>query len=123
MSFFTLSDHFFFFFFFFFTFDLFLSTTPKGWKEYVGFPDVKLYAESFEKKSLKKSNILEALQTLKIFSFCRFPDTCGQLRKTKIGRFKAEELAGNWGEKILIISEGKNFRTDRKKSLLLRGCL
>ena len=47
----------------FFTLDLFLRGTRK---ESIGFPDAELYAESFEKKSLKKSNIQEARQTLKI---------------------------------------------------------
>ena len=42
--------------------DLFLRGTRK---ESIGFPDAELYAESFEKK-LKKSNIQEARQTLKI---------------------------------------------------------
>ena len=45
--------------------DLFLSDTPEVWKESIGFPDLELYAESFEKNSLKKSNIQEARQTLK----------------------------------------------------------
>ena len=64
--------------------DLFLRATPKGWKKSIGFPDPGLYAESFEKKkSLKKSNIQEACQTLKIIDVAinshiitfRFPDT------------------------------------------------
>ena len=51
------SDHF-------LTLDLFLSATPKGWKESIGFPDVELYAKSFEQKSLKNPNILEGLLTV-----------------------------------------------------------
>ena len=51
---------------FFLTLDLFLNATPKGWKESIGFPDPELHPESFEKISLKKSNILEASQILKI---------------------------------------------------------
>ena len=47
------SDHF-------LTLDLYLSATPKGWKELIGFPDTELNAKSFEKNSLKKSNIIEA---------------------------------------------------------------
>ena len=39
-----LSDHF-------LTLELFLSATPKGWKESVGFPDAELYAKSLEKKN------------------------------------------------------------------------
>ena len=60
--------------------------------------------------ALRKSNILEPRQTL-IFSvqpFCRFPDTCGQLRKTKIGRFEAEELALTW-EKNFQLSQKERF--------------
>ena len=44
VSFFTLFDH------FFLTLHLFLGATTKGWKESIGFPDSKLYAESFKKK-------------------------------------------------------------------------
>ena len=51
------SDHF-------LTLGLFLSATPKGWKESIGFPDVELYAKSFEQKSLKHPNILEGLLTV-----------------------------------------------------------
>ena len=36
------------------TLDLFLSATPKGWKESLGFPDAELYAKFFEKKFKKK---------------------------------------------------------------------
>ena len=48
------------------TLDLFLSATPKGLIESIGFSDPELHTESFERKSLKKSNIQEACQTLKI---------------------------------------------------------
>ena len=34
------------------TLDLFLSASPKGWKESIGFPDAELYAKSFEKKNI-----------------------------------------------------------------------
>ena len=44
----------------FLTLDLFLYATPKGWKESIAFPDTERYAKSFEKNSLKKSNIREA---------------------------------------------------------------
>ena len=40
--------------------------------------------------------------------FCRFHDTCRQLRKNKIGRFEAEELAVT----------GKNFRLSQKERFL-----
>ena len=43
------------------------------------------------------------------FGFCRFLDTCRQLRKTKIGIFEAEELAVT-GEKI--------FRSSQKERIL-----
>ena len=59
MLFFILSNN------FFLTLDLFLSATPKVWKELIGFPDPELHAESFKKKSLKESNIQEACQNLK----------------------------------------------------------
>ena len=44
----------------FLTLDLFFSAAPKGWKESIGFPDTEVYDKSFEKKFIKKSNILEA---------------------------------------------------------------
>ena len=54
---------------FFLTLDLFSSARPTGWKDSIGFSDPELHAESFEnKKSLKKSNIQEACQTMKITS-------------------------------------------------------
>ena len=61
MSFFILSD-------IFLNLDLFLSATPKLWKESIGFQDAELQAESFEKKYIKKLNIQEACETLKIIS-------------------------------------------------------
>ena len=33
----------------FLTLDLFLSATPKGWKESIGFPDTELYPKTVEK--------------------------------------------------------------------------
>ena len=48
------------------TLDAFLSATPKVWKESNRFPDAELYAKSFEKIHLKKSNIQKTRQTLKI---------------------------------------------------------
>ena len=40
--------------------------TANGWKESIGFPGVELFPQYFEKKkkSLKKSNMLEACQTI-----------------------------------------------------------
>ena len=43
-----------------------MSAAPKGWKESIGFSGTELYSDSFKRKSFKKSNILEARQTLKI---------------------------------------------------------
>ena len=42
------------------TLDLFLSASPKGWNESIGFPDPELYAKSFEKKKKKSIKYLEA---------------------------------------------------------------
>ena len=58
----------------FLTLDPFLSATPKGWKESVGFPDAELLAESFEKKSLKKVKLKISGEAISshIISF-RFP--------------------------------------------------
>ena len=41
--------------------DLFLSATPKGWKESIVFPYAKLYAELFQKKFHLKSQIFHQL--------------------------------------------------------------
>ena len=48
--------------------DLHLSVTHQVRKESIGFPYPKRFVESFEKKSLKKSNIPEARQILKTLS-------------------------------------------------------
>ena len=45
--------------------------------------------------------------------FCWFPDTSGELRKTKVGQFEARKLVATRKRKI---SKGKVFRADRKKS-------
>ena len=74
---------------------VFLVTYISGNKSFFFLP----YAESFEKNFIKILNI----------SFCWFQGTCGQLRKTKIGRFEAEELA---------VTEEKNFRLSQKKRFL-----
>ena len=71
----------------------------------------------FWKKSLKKSNIQEACQTLKtinvaisshVISF-RFPDTSGLLRKTKIASFEAENLAVTEKKMISWLSRKETF--------------
>ena len=80
----TASDHF-------LTLNMLLSTTPKGCKESIGFPDTGLYAKPFEKNSLKKSNILEArLAVIREFVFLL----------------------------VLSDSKGKIFKADRKKILI-----
>ena len=78
-----------------------------------------------QQKSLR-SNILEARQTMEIFvvtisshiiSFCFLP-IFAQLRKTKIGRFKAEELAVT-GKKIFDYLKRKDFWSRSKKIPIL----
>ena len=49
-----------------------------------------------------------------LFGFCQFPDTCGQLRKTKIGWFEAE-LAVT-GEKLFRLSQKERFLEPIKKN-------
>ena len=81
----------------------------------------------WKKKSLKKSDIQEACQTLKIIDVVisshiisfRFPDTSWWLRKTKINWFEAEKSAVTTEKKLffLIISKGQIFKANRKKSL------
>ena len=67
--------------------DLFLSVTPKEWKESIEFPDAELYARPFEKKIIKKINYSRGSpdpensrcghqQPYSFFSgFYQFPDT------------------------------------------------
>ena len=81
----------------------------------------------WEKSSLTKSNILEAPQ-IPWFSRCNHQQPCNvfsvfanfqtlaEVRKTKIGWFEAEELSVT-GTRFSIISKGKIFGADRKKSL------
>ena len=58
MSFFILFDQF-------LTLYSFLGAATKEWKESIGGPESELHAESFQKKkSITKSNIVEAHQTL-----------------------------------------------------------
>ena len=87
---------------------MFLSATPKVWKEPIGFTDLEPYAESFEKNSVKKSNIQEAHQTLKII---------GVVISSHIILFRFLPISGrcNWGKKFAsIISKGKIFRAYQK---------
>ena len=46
---------------YFLTMDLFLSATPKGWKESIVFPYAKPYSELFQKKFHLKSQIFHQL--------------------------------------------------------------
>ena len=109
------------------TFDLFLSVTCKEWKESIGFPHAELNAESFEKKSLRKSNVLETHQTLKILVvgssshiiYFRFLSISGHLRTTQDNQnlyIRRRRISCNWGKNLSIISKGKIFRSDRKKN-------
>ena len=93
----------------FLTLDLFLSPTPKGWEESVAFLDAELYAKSFEKNSFKKSNILEAHQTLKIL---------GVAISSHIISFRFLPISRNFGCFFFIISKGKIFRAHRRKILI-----
>ena len=102
VSFFTLFDHFFF---FFLAFDLFLGATTKGWKESIGFSDAEVFAKTFCIKKIKCSRTSPDPD---------FLDTCGQLKKTKIGRFEAEELAV-FREKMFHYLRRK--KKDKKKSI------
>ena len=73
----------------------------------------------FLKKNSLKSNIVELARPWKfsvwplaaiefLFGFCWFPDTCRQLRKTKTGRFKAEELVVT-GKIFFWLSQKEKF--------------
>ena len=109
-------------------FDLFLSSASKGWKESIGFLDAELYAESFGKKLLKKSNIPEARQTLKIvgvvisshiISF-RFLPISGLLQITQVKQnylIQSRKNIFTWRKVFFSISLRNIFRAIRKKSL------
>ena len=103
------------------TLDLFLSTTPKGWKESIGFPDAELYAESFENKFIKKVKYSrsspdpenswcghqQAYDFFSVFAYFQtLPDNSG---KSKLVNSK-QKISCNWGKKIFpIISKKKDF--------------
>ena len=53
-----------------------------------------------------------------IFGFCRFLETCGKLRKTKIGIFEAKELTVT-GEKSFRSSQKEGFLEPIKKNLYI----
>ena len=95
----------------------------KGHTQRIGFPDEELYAESFQEKfikikysgsSLGSENSQCGRQQPYNFSSWRFQDTCGQLRKTKIGWLEADELAVT-GEKNFPLSQKKRFLEPLKK--------
>ena len=87
------------------------------WKESIGFPDEKRYAESFEKKNpQKKSNIQESLQTLTIIGATisshkislRFWPISEHSRKPK----SFDSNQNNWlqlGKKIIDYLKRKDF--------------
>ena len=115
------------------TLDLFLCATLKGWKKSIGFSDAERYAESF-KKRIKKINILEARQTLKILSvaissdiiYFRFLPISGHLWTTQENQnwsIQSGRISCNFRKKFLIISKEKIFRVNRKESLLISWCL
>ena len=85
----------------------------------IGFSDAELYVESFEKKKIKKSNILETRHTLKILGVAisshLFFFWFLQIWKTKTGWFEAEESAVT-GEKFLIISNERILEPIEKTS-------
>ena len=99
--------------------DLFLSATSKGCKESIGFPEAELYAESFEKKFIKKSNILEVRQILKIFDVVisnhvissRFLPISRHFRTTQKNQnrsIQSRKIGCNW-EFFFRLSQKKRF--------------
>ena len=82
----------------------------------------------FWKNSLKKSNIPEAHQTLKILDLTisshiislQFLPISGHFRATQKNQnrsIRSRKISCNWGKKFYsVISKGKIFRADRKKS-------
>ena len=78
--------------------DLHLSVTHQVRKESIGFPYSKRFVESFEKKSLKKSNIPETHQILKILSVAI---------SSRIVDFQT--LADNSGKPKFVYSKLKNY--------------
>ena len=73
------------------------------WKESIVFPDVELRAESFQKNSLKKSNIPEASQTLKILGV-----TISSLRISPVAPGQLRKISCNWGKCFYDDLKGKD---------------
>ena len=82
----------------FLTLGLFLSATPKRWeKKSIRFPNDEFYAEYFEKKnSLKKLNILEGRQTLKILDVTISSHTTSFPFLLIFGYFRTTQENQNW---------------------------
>ena len=120
MSFFILSDLFFF---FFLTLDLFLRATLQGWKESIGFPDAELYAESFEKNFIKKSNILEACQSLKILAVAIRNHIISFQFLLISEHFRTTQENDNWSirsKKLAVIGKNVFFRLSHKERFFFK---
>ena len=105
------------------TLNLLLSTTPKTQMNQLDF-QMQNFMMSLLKSKIKKSNILQARQTMKtlgvvfsshLFSF-RFLKISRHLRTTQENQnwsISRESISCNYGKKFLIISNGKIFRAER----------
>ena len=105
------------------TLNLLLSTTPKTQMNQLDF-QMQNFMMSLLKSKIKKSNILQARQTMKtlgvvfsshLFSF-RFLKISRHLPTTQENQnwsISRESISCNYGKKFLIISNGKIFRAER----------
>ena len=93
---------------------------PKDGKKLTGFPLAEFYAEPWEKKILKKSNILEAPQTLKIFGVAIsshvisfwFLLISGNFQATQVNQSRfiwSWKVSCNWEKTVFWLSQKERF--------------
>ena len=99
-----------------------LSTTPKGWKESIEFADAELYAESFEKK-IKMKYSRSSLDPgdsccnhQQPYNFLSFFADFRTTQENQNQSIRSRKISCNWEKRFSIISKGKIWRADRKKS-------
>ena len=81
---------------------------PKDGKNQLDSQALNFTLKLLRKKFINKIKFCRRSPDPDFLGFCPFPDACGQLKKTKTGRFEADELAVTW-EKIFEYLERKDF--------------
>ena len=110
--------------------DLFLSATPKRWKESIGFPDAELYAKYIEKKnSIKKIKYSRGSpdpensrcgyqQPYNFFLFLLNSRHFQITQENQNQSIRNRKTSCNWGNVLLLLSQKDKFlELVEKKSL------